>query len=226
MAIASPLGTAVKRTEDPRLITGAGNYLDDIKLPGMTHAAILRSPYAHAKIVSIDTSRAAAMPGVVAVFTGKDAESELNPLPCAWAAGGASRRRGRRRHEQPQHAPRPRGRRREVDRRGGRGRHRRDAGAGGRRARRDRRRTGSRSRWWSTPRARPPTERRSCTRTRRTTWPSPGPSATPTAPPPRSTAPRSWSSSASSTSASSPTRSTCAEPSAAGMRARTSTRSG
>ena len=90
MALASPLGAPVKRTEDPRLITGAGNYLDDIKLPGMTHAAILRSPYAHAKIVSIDTARAAAMPGVVAVFTGKDLESELNPLPCAWAAGGAS----------------------------------------------------------------------------------------------------------------------------------------
>jgi carbon-monoxide dehydrogenase large subunit len=90
MAVASPLGTAVKRTEDPRLVTGAGNYLDDIKLPGMTHAVILRSPYAHAKITSIDTSRAAAMPGVLAVFTGKDLESELNPLPCAWAAGGAS----------------------------------------------------------------------------------------------------------------------------------------
>jgi carbon-monoxide dehydrogenase large subunit len=90
MAIATPLGAPVKRTEDPRLVTGAGSFLDDIKLPGMTHAAILRSPYAHARIVSIDTTRAAAMPGVIAVFTGKDLESELNPLPCAWAAGGAS----------------------------------------------------------------------------------------------------------------------------------------
>jgi len=90
MAVVSPHGAALKRKEDPRFITGAGNYLDDIKLPGMTYAAILRSPYAHAKISSIDTSAAAAMPGVVAVFTGKDMETELNPLPCAWAAGGAS----------------------------------------------------------------------------------------------------------------------------------------
>ena len=90
MAVATPFGAPVKRTEDPRFITGAGNFLDDIKLPGMTYASILRSPYAHARIRSIDTSQATAMPGVVAVFTGRDMESELNPLPCAWAAGGAS----------------------------------------------------------------------------------------------------------------------------------------
>ena len=53
----------------------------------MTHAAILRSPYAHARITSIDTSRAAAHPGVIGVFTGKDFE-HLPPLPCAWQAGG------------------------------------------------------------------------------------------------------------------------------------------
>jgi aerobic carbon-monoxide dehydrogenase large subunit len=88
MAVATPFGSPLKRKEDPRFITGGGSYLDDIKLPGMTYAAILRSPYAHARIRSIDTASAAAMPGVVAVFTGKDLESELNPLPCAWAAGG------------------------------------------------------------------------------------------------------------------------------------------
>ena len=80
------VGQALKRREDPKLITGRGNFLDDIKLHGMTHAAVLRSPYAHARIVSIDTSRAKAHPGVVAVFTGEDM-MDINPLPCAWQAG-------------------------------------------------------------------------------------------------------------------------------------------
>src|ERR687888_649502 len=84
----SVIGARIKRVEDPQLITGAAKYLDDMKLPGMAHAAIVRSPYAHAHIKSIDTSRAAAHPGVVAVYTGKDFE-HLNPLPCAWQAGGA-----------------------------------------------------------------------------------------------------------------------------------------
>src|SRR5438128_10388495 len=65
------LGRSVKRKEDDRFIRGAGNYVDDIKLPGMLHMAILRSPYAHARINSIDTSRASALPGVVAVVTGE-----------------------------------------------------------------------------------------------------------------------------------------------------------
>ncbi len=80
------VGQAIKRREDPQLITGQGSFLDDIKLPGMTHACVLRSPYAHAKIKSIDTSKAKAHPGVVAVFTGDDM-LDLNPLPCAWQAG-------------------------------------------------------------------------------------------------------------------------------------------
>ncbi len=66
------IGKSVKRLEDKRFITGKGNYTDDIVLPGMTHGYILRSPYAHARIVRIDTSAAEATPGVVAVFTGKD----------------------------------------------------------------------------------------------------------------------------------------------------------
>jgi aerobic carbon-monoxide dehydrogenase large subunit len=82
------LGTSVKRTEDPRFITGKGRYLDDIKLTGMVHMSILRSPYAHANIRSIDTSAAKAMPGVLAVFTGADIP--YNPLPMAWPAGGSS----------------------------------------------------------------------------------------------------------------------------------------
>lgn len=81
------LGQSIKRREDPRLITGEAKYLDDLQMPGMVHAAILRSPYAHAKIKSIKTDKAKALPGVVGVFTGKDF-MDINPLPCAWAAGG------------------------------------------------------------------------------------------------------------------------------------------
>lgn len=79
------LGAAVKRKEDPRLIMGEAKYLDDVQLPGMAYAAILRSPYAHAKIKSINTEKAAQVPGVIAVFTGQDFK-ELPALPCAWQA--------------------------------------------------------------------------------------------------------------------------------------------
>ena len=65
------LGHRVKRKEDDRFIRGKGTYIDDIKLPGMLHMAILRSPYAHATITGIDTSKAQALPGVVAVVTGE-----------------------------------------------------------------------------------------------------------------------------------------------------------
>src|SRR5215469_17253551 len=70
----------LKRKEDARFIRGKGNYLDDIRLPGMVHGVMLRSPYAHAKIVSIDTSAALAHPGVAAVVTAKDLET----LGLAW----------------------------------------------------------------------------------------------------------------------------------------------
>jgi aerobic carbon-monoxide dehydrogenase large subunit len=76
-----PIGFGrLKRKEDARFIRGKGTYLDDIALPGMVHGAILRSPYAHAKIVSIDTSAALAHPGVAAVITAKDLET----LGLAW----------------------------------------------------------------------------------------------------------------------------------------------
>ena len=81
---ASTFGSGIRRREDPRLITGAATYTDDIVLPGMLHAAMLRSPYAHAKIAGIDTSAAADAPGVVAVYTGADLEGELGAAPCAW----------------------------------------------------------------------------------------------------------------------------------------------
>jgi len=76
-----PIGFGrLKRKEDARFIRGKGTYLDDIRLPGMLHAAILRSPYAHAKINSIDTSRALEHPNVAAVITAKDLET----LGLAW----------------------------------------------------------------------------------------------------------------------------------------------
>jgi len=82
---AKAMGVAIKRREDPRLITGEAKYLDDVQLTGMVYAAILRSPYAHAKIKRINTTKAAAHPGVVAVFTGEDFK-DLPALPCAWQA--------------------------------------------------------------------------------------------------------------------------------------------
>src|SRR5690242_6400120 len=76
-----PIGFGrLKRKEDARFIRGQGTYLDDIRLPGMLHGAVLRSPYAHAKILSIDTSKALAHPGVHAVITAKDLET----LGLAW----------------------------------------------------------------------------------------------------------------------------------------------
>ncbi|HEY7093761.1 MAG TPA: xanthine dehydrogenase family protein molybdopterin-binding subunit [Ktedonobacterales bacterium] len=84
MAVSRLFGSSIKRREDPRLITGKGAFTDDVKLPGMTYMAILRSPYGHAKITRIDTSKAKALSGVVAVFTGKDLEGKLQPIPCAW----------------------------------------------------------------------------------------------------------------------------------------------
>ena len=66
------IGAEVQRMEDPRLITGHGRYVDDITLEGMLHASFLRASHAHAKIRAIDTSRAAALPGVHRVFTHVD----------------------------------------------------------------------------------------------------------------------------------------------------------
>jgi len=83
MATARVLGASIKRREDPRFITGKGNYTDDLKLAGMTHAVFVRSPHANAKIRKIDTARASKAPGVVAIFTGKDMAG-VNSLPCGW----------------------------------------------------------------------------------------------------------------------------------------------
>jgi carbon-monoxide dehydrogenase large subunit len=76
------MGHRMKRKEDPRFLQGKGHYVDDVKLPGMLHMDIVRSPYAHAKILNIDSSAALAIPGVLAVITGKDLEAhKLHWMP-------------------------------------------------------------------------------------------------------------------------------------------------
>src|ERR671938_116967 len=78
-------GKSIKRREDPRFITGRGQYTDDIKIPGTTHAAFVRSPYAHARVRGVDTTAARAHPGVRAVFTGRDLlDAGVNRLPVGW----------------------------------------------------------------------------------------------------------------------------------------------
>src|SRR5690242_1518689 len=81
------VGKSIRRREDPRLITGTATYVDDIQMPGMHHACILRSPHGAARIRSIDTKAAAQHPGVAAVFTGKDVAS-VGPVPCGASLPG------------------------------------------------------------------------------------------------------------------------------------------
>ena len=83
-------GSAIKRREDPRLITGQAKYTDDFVLPGMAYLSVVRSPYAHAKILGIRTKTAAAMEGVLGVFTGKDMkDAGFGGIPCAWVVPGS-----------------------------------------------------------------------------------------------------------------------------------------
>src|SRR5262249_36549664 len=77
------IGKNIKRVEDPRLLTGQGRYIDDIDLPNMLHAAVLRSTRAHAGIESIDASPATAPKGVVKVLTGAAIARTTGPLPCS-----------------------------------------------------------------------------------------------------------------------------------------------
>src|SRR5580704_3108020 len=79
-------GASIKRSEDPRILTGAGRYVDDIKLPGMLHAAFVRSPMAHARVLSVDVSAARELPGVVAAYTGAELEAMTVPGPDALMA--------------------------------------------------------------------------------------------------------------------------------------------
>lgn len=81
----SPIGKPLQRREDYRFLTGAGQYTDDVVLPGQTYGVFLRSPHAHARIKSIDLGKAKAAPGVVAIFTGADlADAKVGGLPCGW----------------------------------------------------------------------------------------------------------------------------------------------
>ena len=85
MGATSFIGQSVKRREDYRFLTGAGNYTDDVVLPHQTHAVFVRSPHAHAKIRGIKKEKALAAPGVVAIFTGDDiAAAKVGGLPCGW----------------------------------------------------------------------------------------------------------------------------------------------
>ena len=78
-------GSSIKRREDPRLITGKGVYVDDVKLPATTYASFVRSPRAHARIKAIDSSAARKLPGVVAVYTGKELSAGgVKSLPVGW----------------------------------------------------------------------------------------------------------------------------------------------
>ena len=80
------IGASVVRKEDRRFITGKGRYVDDIKLQGMTHAHFVRSPHAHARVKSIDSSAAMKMPGVIGVLTGKQiVDDKIGNLICGWA---------------------------------------------------------------------------------------------------------------------------------------------
>ena len=82
------IGARVPRVEDPRLLAGRGAYVDDLQLPGMLQLDILRSPHAHARICELDVSMARALPGVVAVYTGRDLAQFLKPVPSAGGMQG------------------------------------------------------------------------------------------------------------------------------------------
>jgi carbon-monoxide dehydrogenase large subunit len=83
--MSNPIGQSLRRREDKRFLTGAGQYTDDIVLPGQTYGVFLRSPHAHARIKSIGLNDAKQAPGVVAIYTGQDlADSKVGGLPCGW----------------------------------------------------------------------------------------------------------------------------------------------
>jgi carbon-monoxide dehydrogenase large subunit len=80
-----PIGQSIRRREDQRFLTGAGQYTDDVVMHGQTYAAFVRSPYAHARVKSIDLEAAKQSPGVIRIFTGTDlADAKVGGLPCGW----------------------------------------------------------------------------------------------------------------------------------------------
>src|SRR5258705_241122 len=82
----TPLGSPLRRKEDQRLVTGRGRYVEDLRFPGMLHAAFVRSPHAHARVRSIDTAAARALGGVIAVYTARDLPECARPIPPSIAA--------------------------------------------------------------------------------------------------------------------------------------------
>lgn len=78
------IGESVRRKEDVRFLTGAGQYTDDVNLANQRYAVFVRSPHAHAAIKGVNVAKAEAMPGVAKVFTGKDVEGKMGGLPCGW----------------------------------------------------------------------------------------------------------------------------------------------
>lgn len=87
--MAGYVGKSMTRVEDPRFIQGKGRYVANIQLPGMAYLAIKRSPFAHARIKSINTAAAEAMEGVIAVYTGQDLiDGGVGKLPCGWVVPG------------------------------------------------------------------------------------------------------------------------------------------
>src|SRR5687768_9547645 len=83
MALDGGIGSATKRREDVRFLTGRGRYTDDLNRPGQAHVHFLRSDVAHGRIRSLDTAAAAAMPGVLKIFTAQDFEG-VGGVPCGW----------------------------------------------------------------------------------------------------------------------------------------------
>jgi carbon-monoxide dehydrogenase large subunit len=88
MVLSRYVGAEVRRKEDPRLITGSSMYVDDLRLPGMVYVQMVRSPYPHANIRAIDTTAAAAMPGVIMVMTGDELAAFCGPMAAGAGEGG------------------------------------------------------------------------------------------------------------------------------------------
>jgi carbon-monoxide dehydrogenase large subunit len=82
------VGKPMKRVEDPRLIRGIGTFVDDLRLPGLLHCVLVRSPHAHARVASVNSEAARAVPGVVGVFTGADLNAKCGTVPCGSAIPG------------------------------------------------------------------------------------------------------------------------------------------
>ena len=83
------VGDRIKRREDPALIQGLGRYVDDVPMVGTLHAAFFRSPYAHARIKSLNVEAAKSLPGVVTVLTGADLLGKVGTIPCGAKIGRA-----------------------------------------------------------------------------------------------------------------------------------------